>query len=32
MENVLEYLEASAVSFPDKIAAKDDKENCTYRE
>ena len=32
MENVLEYLEASAVSFPDKIAAKDDKESCTYRE
>ena len=32
MENVLEYLEASAVSFSDKIAAKDDKESCTYRE
>lgn len=32
MNNVLEYLEASAVIFPDKTATKDDKISCTYRE
>lgn len=30
--NVLEYLEASAKAYPEKIAAKDDKTCCTYRE
>ncbi|MCI8507668.1 MAG: amino acid adenylation domain-containing protein [Lachnospiraceae bacterium] len=32
MNNVLEYLEASAAAFPDKIAARDDKISCTYKE
>lgn len=32
MDNVLEYLEASAASFPDKTAARDDKTSCTYAE
>lgn len=32
MKNVLEYLEASALGSPDKIAVKDDKESCTYSE
>lgn len=32
MNNVLEYLEASAAAFPNKMAAKDDKISCTYGE
>lgn len=32
MNNVLEYLEASAATFPEKIAAKDEKISCTYSE
>lgn len=32
MNNVLEYLEASAVAFPEKIAAKDESASCTYYE
>lgn len=32
MNNVLEYLETSAAVFPDKIAARDEKTSCTYRE
>ncbi len=32
MNNVLEYLEASAAFFPEKTAAKDDKTSCTYSE
>lgn len=32
MNNVLEYLEASAAAFPNKTAVKDDKSSCTYSE
>jgi amino acid adenylation domain-containing protein len=32
MYNVLEYLEQSAERFPDKIAVKDNKSECTYSE
>ena len=32
MKNVLEYLENSAKMFPSKIAAKDEKAQCTYSE
>ncbi|MDE5863473.1 MAG: amino acid adenylation domain-containing protein [Lachnospiraceae bacterium] len=32
MNNVLEYLEASAKAFPDKTAVKDDTTSCTYSE
>lgn len=32
MNNVLEYLEASAAAFPDKTAARDEKNTCTYSE
>ncbi|MDE6433152.1 MAG: amino acid adenylation domain-containing protein [Lachnospiraceae bacterium] len=32
MNNVLEYLEASAAAFPEKTAVKDDKTSCTYSE
>ena len=32
MKNVLEYLENSAKMFPSKIAAKDEKTQCTYSE
>lgn len=32
MNNVLEYLEASALAYPEKTAAKDDKTSCTYSE
>ena len=32
MNNVLEYLEASAAAFPGKTAVKDDKTSCTYNE
>lgn len=32
MNNVLEYLEASAAAFPNKTAVKDDKTSCTYSE
>ena len=32
MKNVLEYLEASADRYPDKIAARDMEHACTYRE
>lgn len=32
MKNILEYLDNTAVRFPDKIAAKDDKTQCTYEE
>lgn len=30
MKNVLEYLECSAKKYPNKIAVKDDKSNCSY--
>lgn len=32
MKNVLEYLEESTLKHPDKQAARDDKESCTYKE
>lgn len=32
MKNVLEYLEQSASRFPDKIAVKDEKKECTFME
>ncbi len=32
MKNVLEYMEESAGRLPDKTAAIDDKESCTYRQ
>lgn len=32
MNNVLEYLEASALVHPEKTAVKDEKTSCTYRE
>lgn len=32
MKNVLEYMEESFHRHPDKLAAKDDKTSCTYRE
>ena len=32
MNNVLEYLENSAKNYPEKLAAKDDKNECTYKE
>lgn len=32
MKNILEYLEATAFAYPNKIAAKDDKSQCTYTE
>lgn len=32
MKNVLEYLDNAALHFPDKIAAKDEKTQCTYEE
>ena len=32
MNNVLEYLEASAAAFPEKTAVIDDKASCTYKE
>ena len=32
MNNVLEYLEASARAYPDKTAVKDEKTACTYQE
>lgn len=32
MKNILEYLDNAALRFPDKIAAKDEKTQCTYDE
>ena len=32
MNNILEYLEHTALCYPNKIAAKDDKKQCTYSE
>lgn len=32
MKNILEYLELTAEKHPDKLAAKDEKKQCTYRE
>lgn len=32
MKNILEYLENSALRFPDKIAARDEKNQCTFAE
>lgn len=32
MKNVLEYLEKSATDYPSKIAAADDKKECSYQE
>lgn len=32
MNNILEYLELSADNYPDKAAAIDEKESCTYRQ
>lgn len=32
MKNVLEYLDNAAVRFPNKLAAKDEKTECTYEE
>lgn len=32
MNNVLDYLENSAMRFPDKTAVKDDKKSCTYHQ
>lgn len=32
MNNVLEYLESSAMAFPNKAAVRDDKDSCTYYE
>lgn len=32
MNNVLEYLESSAMAFPNKTAVRDDKDSCTYYE
>lgn len=32
MKNILEYLECTAQKFPDKLAAKDEKTQCTYHQ
>ena len=32
MRNILEYLEQTAKKYPDKLAAKDEKRECTYNE
>ena len=32
MKNILEYLEQTAERFPEKVAAKDEKKQCTYSE
>ena len=32
MKNILEYLEQTAGNFPEKVAAKDEKKQCTYSE